>query len=139
MTLFSRLFCTVPCLTFGLIDFCPLRSKFKNIGDEFILLSNHNIRAVFSSLESLSTQATSLVQSQQEETDYPEGFITIPHAEDQMVAARNATGALVVAYMPKVKTSDYDKWIEYAELNKGWRVAVASGVIRLGYYYSIIF
>jgi hypothetical protein len=92
----------------------------RNIGEEFILLSNHNIRAVFGTLQALSTSATSLVKSEHRETGYPEGFITIPDVGDQLLAARNATGALVISYMPRVQTEDYDLWIQYSEDHKGW-------------------
>ncbi|KAL3914433.1 MAG: hypothetical protein SGILL_006104, partial [Bacillariaceae sp.] len=54
------------------------------------------------------------------ETGYPEGFLTIPDVEDQLFAARNATGALVISYMPRVQTTDYNLWTRYAEENKGW-------------------
>jgi class 3 adenylate cyclase len=91
-----------------------------NIGDEFISLSNHNIRAVFGTLQALSTSTTSLVKSQHNETGYPVGFVTIPDVEDQFMAARKTSGSLVISYMPQVKTSDYDLWIEYAEMHKAW-------------------
>lgn len=44
----------------------------------------------------------------------------MPDVDDQLLAARNATGALVISYMPQVQSADYDLWIQYSEEHKGW-------------------
>jgi Adenylate and Guanylate cyclase catalytic domain len=46
--------------------------------------------------------------------------MTMPDVHDQLLAARNATGSLVISYMPQVESADYDLWIEYSEQYKGW-------------------
>lgn len=46
--------------------------------------------------------------------------MTLPDAYDQLLAAREATGSLVISYMPQVQSKDYDLWIEYSQEYKGW-------------------
>jgi hypothetical protein len=98
-----------------------------NVAEEFMLLSNHNVKNVFGALKGLSTSATSLVKSEFKANGYPEGFVTIPDCLDQFSSARNTTGALVISYMPRVDFNDRDLWLQYAEEHKGW-IAEANGV-----------
>jgi hypothetical protein len=63
-----------------------------------------------------------LNNSAQEEAYYslPAGFITLPDVEHQFAAARNSTGALIIAYMPLVQPKDLDAWMSYSSSNQGW-------------------
>lgn len=106
-------------LTDGETD--DFESQFQSLAGEFTHLSNNKVGMVFGTLQGLSVSATSLAVHQHlEDPAYPLGFVTIPDAQSQLGAARNVTGALVIAYMPNVESIDYDLWIQYSEEHSAW-------------------
>jgi hypothetical protein len=81
-------------------------------------------------LESLSLTTTTFILQEQLEQQlrigqnnvsaFPPGFVTIPDTEHHLGHVREATQAHVLAYVPVVTGKHFDRWAEYAEINKGW-------------------
>jgi class 3 adenylate cyclase len=107
-------------------------TQFQSSASEVIETSNENVRRVFTALESLSlTTTTFILQEQLEQQEqiaqnnisaFPPGFVTIPDVEYHFGHTREVTRALVLGYVPVVEGEDFDKWAQYAEINKGWMV-----------------
>jgi len=97
-----------------------LNDKFSAQVSEMVLFIDTNVDAAFDSLNSLSVLTTSLVKQNAEETDYPPGFITIPDVSQALGEAKNASNALVIAYMPKVLSEHSELWGKYSSIHSSW-------------------
>ena len=99
-------------------------NQFASYAHEMVEVSNENGRQVVGALRFLSTTATSLIVEETRKADpssfYRPGFLTMPHAEQQLDTVRTVTGALLVAYLPLVQSSDYEAWIEYSSAHQDW-------------------
>jgi Adenylate and Guanylate cyclase catalytic domain len=91
---------------------------------DIIDMSNTNINRVLNVLEGLSVMTTSYLMQEKKNNLYPQvggdGFVTIPDVEQHFGTARDASGALVIAYLPEVKSEELDAWNKYSEANQGW-------------------
>jgi hypothetical protein len=94
--------------------------KFSAQVSEIVLRIDTNVDAAFDSLNGLSVLTTSLVKQNAEDTDYPPGFITIPDVSQTLGAVKNASNALVIAYMPKVLAKNYELWESYSPTHSSW-------------------
>lgn len=65
------------------------------------------------------TAAILLVQ-QQDGSTTTNGFVTLPHVEDQYGPAREATGASALAYLPLVTSATQTIWQDYSVANQAW-------------------
>jgi len=97
-----------------------LQDKFVAQVSEMVLFIDTNVDAAFDSLNGLSVLTTSLVKQNAEETDYPPGFITIPDVSQALGEAKNASNALVIAYMPKVLPEHFKLWEKYSSTHSSW-------------------
>lgn len=71
-------------------------------------------------MDGVTTTMTSFIDVQNATSNYPKGFITLPHMTQQFGTARNATGALVLVYLPLVQPSELELWNQYSESNQDW-------------------
>ena len=55
-----------------------------------------------------------------EDTEYPAGFLTLPHPRRTLGYAREASGARAIAYVPLVKSDQEDVWQHYTERHVSW-------------------
>jgi len=97
-----------------------LDDKFSAQVSEMAIFIDTNVDAAFDSLNSLSVLTTSLVKQNAEETDYPPGFITIPDVSQALGQAKNASNALIIAYMPKVLSEHFELWEKYSSIHSSW-------------------
>jgi len=96
------------------------RDQFAADADEMNLYVQKNVDEAFASLNGLTTLTTSLVKRLSEDTEYPPGFINIPDVAQTLGEARNASNALVIAYMPKVVNENFDLWESYSQTHSYW-------------------
>lgn len=96
------------------------RDQFAADADEMNLYVQKNVDEAFASLNGLTTFTTSLVKRLSEDTEYPPGFINIPDVAQTLGEARNASNALVIAYMPKVVNENFDLWESYSQTHSYW-------------------
>ncbi len=93
--------------------------QFEGLAFEINDAAKERVKSVFQIMNGVTTMMTSFIDIQNS-TNYPKGFITIPHLEQHLGTARNASDALVLAYVPLVQASDLQLWNEYSKKNKGW-------------------
>lgn len=94
--------------------------QFEAQAEELELYTKHNIDGAFETLRSLSSQTTSTVIRLARETEWPAGFINVDDVAHNLELAREHANALSIAYMPKVKQEDFEKWENYSMTHKGW-------------------
>jgi len=90
--------------------------------DEMNLSIERNVDEAFASLDDLSVFTTSVVKGLAEENEYPAGFITIPDLAQTLDQARNKSGSLMIAYMPKVLNKNLELWESYSRTHSSWIV-----------------
>jgi len=128
---FKTIFCSVLLvLAIALVLFFYLRyrrEKSKAFLDTFRaqvsqmeLNIDSNVDAAFTSLSGLSISTTSVVKRLAEETDYPPGFINIPDVAQTLGEAKNTSNALVIAYVPKVLSENFELWKSYSKTHSSW-------------------
>ena len=84
-------------------------------------VSNEHVQGVFGVMAGLATTATSFVKMEHEANpQYPKGFMTFPNVENHFGTARNASGALVLAYLPMVAPTEMELWSNYSTENQKW-------------------
>ena len=68
-------------------------------------------------MEMASMEST---RNNQTTTTNPPGFMTLPDMEEHFSTARDITGALVMAYMPLIRSEHLQDWNQYSQANQGW-------------------
>jgi len=96
------------------------RDQFDADAEEMNLYVQKNVDEAFASLNGLTNLTTSLVKRFSKDTEYPPGFINIPNVAQTLGEAKNASNALVIAYMPKVVNENFDLWESYSRTHSSW-------------------
>jgi len=98
-------------------------SSFENTAEEVINVSNDNVLKVFHALEDIALRTTTFILEEQDDgSEYPPGFVTVPHTEYNLGASRETSQALVLGYVPTVQGKNFELWSVYAEENKDWMI-----------------
>ncbi len=79
----------------------------------------------------ITTAMTSSIHAKSVKSTYPIGFHTMPDMEHHLGKARNASGAIVLAYSPLVASNQLDEWANYSETYQYWIAEV--NILRQDY------